>query len=219
MNLFKDPRYSSLRLVILIVLILISGYFINKYTGSPDNYFSGKVGDVANRKPINKNIDNIGMGNGQNELKKYLVNTTTEFDYSGGCTVTFFFSDGTSQTYSGTPAGLFPEDGCNIGGEIYYGEDTGTDIVISIDQAGEVSVNSSNPVITTQMLLWMRGFLPENAITGTMGGETVSAINSFQSYLGVSQTGEVNSAVESGLNNFINNLPGESKGGVSNSTN
>lgn len=202
MNFFKNPNFDSIKILAGLLIVAGAGYFLFSSGGERGLDSSGKVfkGDKKD----------FAVNDGSNFKEKYVVSVATSFPGNGTCTVTFNYSDGTSETYNGTPAGTFPEDGCDISGVVYGAEDV--DVNFSIDQSGEVSVSSPSAVLTNQVQLWMQGLISNMSVTGELNSETTNAIKGLQASKGLTASG----TLDSGTVNVISEATADISGTLNN---
>ncbi len=204
MNFFKNPNFDSIKILAGLLIVAGAGYFL--FSGSGDRGL-GQAGKV-----FKGDKKDFAVNEGSNFKEKYIVKVSTSFDGQGGCTVTFTFSDGTSTTYNGEPAGLFPEDGCDIDG-IVYGDDgetteNGPKVNFSVDESGSVSVSSPSAILTSQIKLWMQGLLPNTAVTGGLNTETTNAIKGLQVSKGLTASGTLDSGTVNAISEGTANISG-----------
>lgn len=204
MNFFKNPNFDSIKILAGLLIVAGAGYFLFSSSGERGLDSSGKV--------LKGDKKDFAVNDGSNFKEKYLVKVTTTFDGQGGCKVIFTYSDGTQSTYNGTPEGLFPEDGCDIGG-VVYGEDgeiieNGPKVNFSVDESGSVSVSSPSAILTNQIKLWMQGFLPQTAVTGELNTETTNAIKGLQASKGLTASGTLDSGTVNAISEGTANISG-----------
>lgn len=201
MSFLKNPNFDSIKILAGLLIVAGAGYFL--FSGSGDRGL-GQVGKV-----IKGDKKDFAINDGSTFKEKVVVSVATAFDGKGGCTVTFTYSDGTEATYSGTPAGLLPEDGCTIGGVVYGAdEDNDTLINFSVDQSGAVSVSSPSAILTNQIQLWMQGLIPNTAVTGELNTETTNAIKGLQSSKGMTVSGTLDSGTVNAISEGTANISG-----------
>lgn len=198
MNFFKNPNFDSIKILAGLLIVAGAGYFLFSSGGERGLDSSGKVfkGDKKD----------FTVNDGSTFKEKYVVSVSTDFPGNGTCTVTFTFSDGTTSSYSGTPTGTLPEDGCTIAGVVYGAEDV--DVNFSVDQSGEVSVSSPSAVLTNQVQLWMQGLISNMSVTGELNTETTNAIKGLQASKGLTASGTLDSGTVNAISEGTANISG-----------
>lgn len=201
MSFFKNPNFDSIKILAGLLIVAGAGYFL--FSGSGDRGL-GQVGKV-----IKGDKKDFAINEGSTFKEKVVVSVATVFDGQGGCQVIFTYNDGSTLTLNGTPEGLLPEDGCNIGGVVYGAdEDSDTLINFSVDESGAVSISSPSAILTNQVQLWMQGLIPNTAVTGELNTETTNAIKGLQASKGMTVSGNLDSGTVNVISEGTANISG-----------
>lgn len=102
MSFFNNPEYNQLKVLLIIALIVIGGFFVYKFAGNPD---SSQVGSVFQGTKKTETVTNIG--------------TASLFNKDGSCSVAFCTditatSNGSCITYPGKTVKVNGVESCNL---------------------------------------------------------------------------------------------------------